>query len=724
MLCHVLAEREDRVWLAFRQPTAAANGARVMTHYVVCSSEEAILIDPGGTADFGPLLDAVSDKISLNKISAIVVTLPAAHTMGSIGLWAEVLGHDTPIYAAEMIAADLLHTDTNLEIVNVSENGGEVPMADGSGLHLIPAPYLPTAASMSLYDPVAQVLYSGDLGTTEGAWADDETPFCEQFSLVSHAMNAFHQAWLPSSIARDDWLARIDDLSVDIVAPRAGPCLSGKNVEHFKRWLASMDLGVLVASPTASFLAGEGYNPDRTQVDDDVVDQALPDEGGLTPEPDSAIASSFAAKAQPSVYDEIEDNSAIDTQLAEEDDIARLVDALRNDDDDDRADTPEFGIPVDETKETASDVEDEDDLDEDVDEFDDDDEYEIVYVDEDGNEIDPSELDDDDILEGVDIIEGNDEQRLDFPPGQMFRLITRSDFDGLVCAVLLEELDLINDIIFVHPNQMQEGEIDVSETDISTNLPYTPGIFAAFDHHLSEIKRLGKHFENHIIDPLAPSAARVVYDYFGGKKRFPDISVDMMDAVDKGDSAQFNQEEVLNPAGWPLLNFIMDSRTGLGRYRGFRVPNYELMMSLIDYCRRYDIDDILQHPDVKERVDLFLEHQEPAKEQIKRCTTVHGNLAVIDYREEEQIYVANRFLIYALYPECNISMHVLWGRAEQNTVFAVGKSIFNRTSETNIGELMLTYGGGGHRNAGTCQSDNALADIVRDALVQRINDDG
>ena len=401
-----------------------------------------------------------------------------------------------------------------------------------------------------------------------------------------------------------------------------------------------------------------------------------------------------------------------------------MLDALRNDDDDDRADTPEFGIPVDETKETASDVEDEDDLDEDVDEFDDDDEYEIVYVDEDGNEIDPSELDDDDILEGVDIIEGNDEQRLDFPPGQMFRLITRSDFDGLVCAVLLEELNLINDIIFVHPNQMQEGEIDVSETDILTNLPYTPGIFAAFDHHLSEIKRLGKYFENHIIDPLAPSAARVVYDYFGGKKRFPDISVDMMDAVDKGDSEQFNQEEVLNPAGWSLLNFIMDSRTGLGRYRGFRVPNYELMMSLIDYCRRYDINDILQHPDVKERVDLFLEHQEPAKEQIKRCTTVHGNLAVIDYREEEQIYVANRFLIYALYPECNISMHVLWGRAEQNTVFAVGKSIFNRTSETNIGELMLTYGGGGHRNVGTCQSDNALADIVRDALVQRINDDG
>ena len=358
------------------------------------------------------------------------------------------------------------------------------------------------------------------------------------------------------------------------------------------------------------------------------------------------------------------------------------------------------------------------------DEDDDDDAFDIVYIDEDGNEIDPSEVDEDEIFEEEEMLEGNDEQRLEFPPGQMFRLITRSDFDGLVCAVLLEELDLINDILFVHPNQMQEGEIEVSMTDISTNLPYTPGIFAAFDHHLSEIKRLGKHYDNHIIDPRAPSAARVVYSYFGGEKRFPDISVEMMDAVDKGDAAQFVIDEVIDADGWPLLNFIMDSRTGLGRYRGFRVPNYELMMSLIDYCRRYSIEEILEHPDVKERVELYREHEAPAREQIKRCTQVYGNLAVVDYRHEETIYVTNRFMVYAMFPDCNISMHVLWGRAKQNTVFAVGKSIFNRTSNTNIGELMLTYGGGGHRNAGTCQADNALSDVVKDALIQRINADG
>lgn len=696
MLCHIVAEENGRTWLAFRRPVAAANGARLTSHYVVCSGDQALLVDPGGAGDFGPLLAAISDKIALDRIKGIVVTVSSAHAAGSIGMWAEVLGFDTPVYAAEVIASDLLHIDSDLNIESIAENGGEITLADGAGLHLVPAPYLPTAASMSLYDPVARILYTGDVGTAEGVWVDDATPFCEQFSLISHAMNAYHQAWLPSPVARDDWLARIKDLSVEIIAPRAGPCFRGKDVGHFMSWLATMDAGVLVDRTPASFLSNDSYQPDQRQ--EDVETYREPEEIAPPPVPE-AIIPDLPEPIEPEPVEPEEEPKA-------DDGVTELMDALD-------AAPPASEDELEEEYEYL-----------DPDEIDEDDEFEIVYVDEDGNEIDPSEIEDDEEFEEPQVLEGNDEQRLEFPPGQMFRLITRSDFDGLVCAVLLEELDLINDILFVHPNQMQESEIEVFETDISTNLPYTPGIFAAFDHHLSEIKRLGKHYDNHIIDPLAPSAARVVYDYFGGKKRFPDISTDMMDAVDKGDAAQFNEEEVLNAEGWPLLNFIMDSRTGLGRYRGFRVPNYELMMSLIDYCRRYDIADILEHPDVKERVDLYREHEEPAKEQIKRCTTVHGNLAVIDYRNEDQIYVVNRFMVYALFPECNISMHVLWGRAEQNTVFAVGKSIFNRTSNTNIGELMLTYGGGGHRNAGTCQSDNALADIVRDALIQRINDDG
>ena len=716
MFCHVLAEQGERVWLVFRRPATEENGARFVSHYVICAGDEAVLIDPGGPADFGPLLAAVSDKIDIQKITTVIVSRGAAQIAGSLGMWAEVLGHETPIYADDMLLPDLLHIDPDLNIQGVGENGAEVSLADGAGLHILPAPYLPTASAVSVYDPTTRILYTGDIGTVEGPWADDATPFSAQFSLVSHAMNAFHQSWFASGSARDDWLARIEGLSVDIIAPRAGPCFQGKDVLHFIRWLATMDVGVLVENREPSFLANDAYAPDRLQTDEDVFRTPVAETPGMTDAIEPVAAHEGGDTDDDEYVFEFDDDDSDDEYkpLSAEDIIAGYAD----DDDDDEISKLVDALDDDEVPSIDADGDVQDDED------DDDDAFDIVYIDEDGNEIDPSEVDEDEIFEEEEMLEGNDEQRLEFPPGQMFRLITRSDFDGLVCAVLLEELDLINDILFVHPNQMQEGEIEVSMTDISTNLPYTPGIFAAFDHHLWEIKRLGKHYDNHIIDPRAPSAARVVYSYFGGEKRFPDISVEMMDAVDKGDAAQFVIDEVIDADGWPLLNFIMDSRTGLGRYRGFRVPNYELMMSLIDYCRRYSIEEILEHPDVKERVELYREHEAPAREQIKRCTQVYGNLAVVDYRHEETIYVTNRFMVYAMFPDCNISMHVLWGRAKQNTVFAVGKSIFNRTSNTNIGELMLTYGGGGHRNAGTCQADNALSDVVKDALIQRINADG
>ena len=301
-----------------------------------------------------------------------------------------------------------------------------------------------------------------------------------------------------------------------------------------------------------------------------------------------------------------------------------------------------------------------------------------------------------------------------------FRLVTRSDFDGLVCAVLLKELDLIDDIQFVHPKDMQDGKIEITERDITTNLPYVEGVHLAFDHHLSETIRIQGQKENHIIDPEAPSASRVLYKYYGGKEKFPNVSEDMLAAVDKGDSAQFTKEEILHPQGWVLLHYLMDPRTGLGRFRDFRISNYNLMMDLIDYCKDHDINEILQLPDVKERVDLYFEYEDRFKEQIKQCATVYDNLVVLDLRNEEVIYPGNRFMIYALYPECNISIHVIWGLKQQNTVFAVGKSILNRTSSLNIGQLMLRYGGGGHANAGTCQIANDKADEILQELIEKM----
>jgi nanoRNase/pAp phosphatase (c-di-AMP/oligoRNAs hydrolase) len=305
-----------------------------------------------------------------------------------------------------------------------------------------------------------------------------------------------------------------------------------------------------------------------------------------------------------------------------------------------------------------------------------------------------------------------------------FRLVTRSDFDGLVCAVLLNELDMIDEIKFVHPKDMQDGKVDITGRDITTNLPYVAAAHLAFDHHESETIRNTGERPNHIISATAPSAARVVYEYYGGAKAFPNITADMMDAVDKADSAQFNRDEILNPTDWVLLNYLMDSRTGLGRFRDFRVSNYQLMMDLIKYCRNNGIKDILQLPDVKERIEIYHAHADLAHEQLKRCATVHNNLVVLDLRHEETIWATNRFMIYALYPQCNISIHVMWGVQKQNTVFATGKSILDRGSKTDVGALMLEYGGGGHNAAGTCQVDNDKATDTLAALIKRINADG
>lgn len=307
---------------------------------------------------------------------------------------------------------------------------------------------------------------------------------------------------------------------------------------------------------------------------------------------------------------------------------------------------------------------------------------------------------------------------------EKYRLVTRSDFDGLVCAVLFKELGMIDDILFVHPKDMQDGKIEITSRDITTNLPYVDGAHLVFDHHLSETLRNSVSSKGYIISPTAPSAARVVYDYYGGAERFPNISVEMMEAVDKSDSAQFTISDVLHPEGWVLLNFLMDARTGLGRFKDFRISNYSLMMQLIDYCRDHSIEEILMLPDVQERVNLYFEQEEQFKAQIKRCAKVYDNLVVLDLRKEEVIHAGNRFMIYAMFPQCNISMHILWGLKQQNTVFAVGKSIFDRSSNTNVGQLMLRHNGGGHANAGTCQIANDQVEFAMKDLISYIIMDG
>lgn len=303
------------------------------------------------------------------------------------------------------------------------------------------------------------------------------------------------------------------------------------------------------------------------------------------------------------------------------------------------------------------------------------------------------------------------------------RLVTRSDFDGLACAMMLKELGLIDDIKFVHPKDVQDGKIELSKTDITTNLPYDPRVGLAFDHHESEEDRLRATETNGklIIDPNARSAARVLYEYYGGRDKFPRISDELMEAVDKGDSADFTEEEILHPTGWVLLHYLMDARTGLGRFHDFRISNYDLMMELIDYCLEHSIDEILELPDVKERIDLYFEQEKLFKEQLQRIAKVEGDCVILDFRNEEVIHAGNRFMIYALYPEAKYSIHVVWGFKKQNTAVMIGKSIINKSGVVDIGQLCLAYDGGGHHNAGTCQLSNDEVDVLLPSIIMAIN---
>jgi nanoRNase/pAp phosphatase (c-di-AMP/oligoRNAs hydrolase) len=303
-----------------------------------------------------------------------------------------------------------------------------------------------------------------------------------------------------------------------------------------------------------------------------------------------------------------------------------------------------------------------------------------------------------------------------------FRLVTRSDFDGLVCAVLLRALDMIDDITFVHPKDVQDGVVEISDHDILTNLPYAAEAHVVFDHHHSETLRTGGQATNHVIDAAAPSAARVVYDYFGGADAFPQVSDELMTAVDQADSADYALHDILEPKNWTLLNFLMDSRTGLGRFRDFRISNYQLMMQLIDEVLREDsVAEILAEPDVAERVTLFEEQTALFVEQLRRVSTVRGDLVVVDLRNEDIIHAGNRFMVYALFPQCRVSAHLIWGKQKQNMVIAVGKSILDRTSSVDIGALMLQYGGGGHHAAGTCQVAAERAEQVLEEIVEAVN---
>ena len=268
---------------------------------------------------------------------------------------------------------------------------------------------------------------------------------------------------------------------------------------------------------------------------------------------------------------------------------------------------------------------------------------------------------------------------------------------------------------------MQDGLVKITGNDITTNLPYVEGVHLCFDHHVSETERVGKR-DNHIIEANAPSAARVVYNHYGGKSAFPSIPDDLMDAVDKADSAQYSEEDVLAPDPWTLLNFILDPRTGLSRFEHYEISHEQLMKDMMVYVRHHPVEEILTIPDVEERAHLYMEHEEKFELQLRDCSKVNKKVVVVDLREQDTIYAGNRFTIYAVYPACNVSIQLTNTADGNKTIMAVGKSILNRSNKANIGSIMLEYGGGGHANAGTCQIENDRAEEVLKDLIARLND--
>lgn len=282
------------------------------------------------------------------------------------------------------------------------------------------------------------------------------------------------------------------------------------------------------------------------------------------------------------------------------------------------------------------------------------------------------------------------------------RLVTRSDFDGLVCGALLLEAGIIDSWKFAHPKDLQDGLIEVNENDCLANVPFVEGCGLWFDHHSSEHERLELEGRYKGESRITPSCARIIYEYYGGQERFPQFG-EMMEAVDKVDSGNLTIEEVMHPSGWILIGFLMDPRTGLGRWRKFSIPNYQLMEQLMEACRTKTTEEILNLPDVKERMEVYWEQSEKFKEMVEKYTRVEGNVIISDLRGVDPIYTGNRFMIYSMYPEQNISAWIVSGKGGAGCSAAVGYSILNRTCEVNVGSLMLKYHGGGHKKVGTCQ---------------------
>ena len=278
------------------------------------------------------------------------------------------------------------------------------------------------------------------------------------------------------------------------------------------------------------------------------------------------------------------------------------------------------------------------------------------------------------------------------------RLVTRGDLDGLTSAIIITMKEPIDEILLVHPQDITDKRIRITGNDVLANVPYHPEARMWFDHHLltDSNEKPPEKFEGRYA--IAPSAARLVYDYYlerdPNDERLKALAT-LVHETDRLDSAQLNPSDVEDPRSYILLGYTIDSRSGLGAFSDY-------FKKLVEWLKTMSIDDVLALPEVRDRVERLRRDQQEFKQLLQRNSFTLNNVVVTDLREIKQLPTGNRFLVYTLFPEQNVSLRVHWGPYHESVIAAVGHSIFNRTCNTSVGELMSRWGGGGHRGAGTC----------------------
>jgi len=294
------------------------------------------------------------------------------------------------------------------------------------------------------------------------------------------------------------------------------------------------------------------------------------------------------------------------------------------------------------------------------------------------------------------------------------RLITRADLDGLTSAILLQEVEPIDEIEFAHPKDVQDGKVSVTSNDILANLPYDERAALWFDHHVSQSdaawnSQMRGNFE------IAPSAARVIADHYKSAKF--ERYAELLAATDRVDAALLTHDDIVDPKGWVLLGYTLDPRSGLGAFR-------EYFRHLMSLAKEQTVEQILQDPDVRKHVER-LKNEEPAfLEHLRATSRQDGNVVITDVRGMKNLPSGNRFLIYDLFPAANVSVRLADGRNNEFVSIQVGHNILKRDCKTSVGDMLAAYGGGGHQGAGTCQPAPADADRVLAEIIETLKRNG